>query len=409
MKQNTYTILEPTKAKEFKCIGSKCEDTCCKGWQINIDQMTYQKYKHISNIEWKNKLKNNTERQRSNIHKEQYAKFKLNKQKRCHFLREDMLCDIHNQLGEEYLCNTCAVYPSQYNKINHNIEHTLTLSCPEAARLILLNKEGIQFEERRYELKRIIISRTEVTQRLKKKSYKEYFYEIRYVTIGILQAREYSLQERLLILGILYDEIGALTEKEMDTIPDILGRYLELMEQGGLKEILREAAPNHVAQLRLSKELTVYRMLSHGSSDRYLKCSREMMEGLKIGHKLSQEEELSIYIEAYKTYFKPFMEKYDYILENYLVNYVLFNAVPVAYDDIFDNYTMLVVSYALAKLHLIGVGVYRGKLDEEIAVEVIQVITKEFEHNYLYTNKVLAKMKETQNNQLKQMTTLVID
>ena len=28
-------MLIPEYVKKFKCIGSECEDTCCKGWRIN--------------------------------------------------------------------------------------------------------------------------------------------------------------------------------------------------------------------------------------------------------------------------------------------------------------------------------------------------------------------------------------
>lgn len=31
--------------KEFKCIGNKCEDHCCKGGTIIIDEKTFKNYK----------------------------------------------------------------------------------------------------------------------------------------------------------------------------------------------------------------------------------------------------------------------------------------------------------------------------------------------------------------------------
>lgn len=38
----TLKILDYDK---FKCIADKCEFTCCKGWEINIDNNTYNKWK----------------------------------------------------------------------------------------------------------------------------------------------------------------------------------------------------------------------------------------------------------------------------------------------------------------------------------------------------------------------------
>ena len=40
-------IRMPYYYKDFKCIASKCTDTCCAGWQIIIDEDTYSKYKNV--------------------------------------------------------------------------------------------------------------------------------------------------------------------------------------------------------------------------------------------------------------------------------------------------------------------------------------------------------------------------
>ena len=37
-------IRVPEYFKDFKCIASECEDTCCAGWGIVIDDETYKKY-----------------------------------------------------------------------------------------------------------------------------------------------------------------------------------------------------------------------------------------------------------------------------------------------------------------------------------------------------------------------------
>ena len=37
---------------DFKCIGSECPNSCCVGWEIDLDINTFQKYRdlHDSNI-----------------------------------------------------------------------------------------------------------------------------------------------------------------------------------------------------------------------------------------------------------------------------------------------------------------------------------------------------------------------
>ncbi len=34
-------IRVPKYLNKFKCIADKCEDTCCAGWEIVIDEETY--------------------------------------------------------------------------------------------------------------------------------------------------------------------------------------------------------------------------------------------------------------------------------------------------------------------------------------------------------------------------------
>lgn len=67
---------------------------------------------------------------------------KMNEQKECHFLDENKWCLIHKELGESALCNTCAIYPREHREIGQYIEKSLTLSCPEAVRSLLLQKKG---------------------------------------------------------------------------------------------------------------------------------------------------------------------------------------------------------------------------------------------------------------------------
>ena len=35
---------KPSFFDQFKCIGSACTDTCCAGWEIEVDETTAQGY-----------------------------------------------------------------------------------------------------------------------------------------------------------------------------------------------------------------------------------------------------------------------------------------------------------------------------------------------------------------------------
>ncbi len=77
-------ILKPVYYDEFKCIGSECIDTCCKGWQIQIDKKSYLKYRKTKG-EFSKKLNDSVVRNRKNGTELFYAEIKL-KEDKCPFL-----------------------------------------------------------------------------------------------------------------------------------------------------------------------------------------------------------------------------------------------------------------------------------------------------------------------------------
>lgn len=138
-------ILIPEYLQDFQCIGGACEDTCCAGWNVTIDKKTFQTYRKVKNPEVSDKLNRYVKRERKQNNDVNYAKFVLDINNKCQMMLEDGLCSIHKYLGEEFLCNTCAIYPRNFAKVGNSVEKSLTLSCPEAARIVLLRQEGIGF------------------------------------------------------------------------------------------------------------------------------------------------------------------------------------------------------------------------------------------------------------------------
>ncbi len=40
-------IVTPHYYKEFKCIAGACTDTCCAGWDVDVDDESYRYYKTV--------------------------------------------------------------------------------------------------------------------------------------------------------------------------------------------------------------------------------------------------------------------------------------------------------------------------------------------------------------------------
>lgn len=59
---------------------------------------------------------------------------------------ENKLCDIYKEVGEDALCYTCKQYPRYIEEFGGVREVGISLSCPEAARIILGNSKKTTFE-----------------------------------------------------------------------------------------------------------------------------------------------------------------------------------------------------------------------------------------------------------------------
>ena len=131
-------ILIPSYAEDFKCIGGKCEDSCCIGWDIDIDQNTFRKYSRTKDVEMKQKFETHIYRNRGCTSNDvDFGRISINDSKWCPFLNSKKLCVIQKNLGEDYLSNVCYSFPRVYNELNGIYELSLAMSCPEAVRMLL--------------------------------------------------------------------------------------------------------------------------------------------------------------------------------------------------------------------------------------------------------------------------------
>ena len=131
--------MVPNYYKDFKCTASKCTDTCCAGWEIIIDAETYNHYKKVCG-KFGERLKSNL-----TLYEDGEPGFVLQNHN-CPFLNKNNLCDIYTELGEDCLCYTCKTYPRFIEEYGNLSEIGISLSCPEAARLILLDSKPVTFE-----------------------------------------------------------------------------------------------------------------------------------------------------------------------------------------------------------------------------------------------------------------------
>ncbi|MBQ1544956.1 MAG: flagellin lysine-N-methylase [Clostridia bacterium] len=131
-------ITYPSFYPQFRCIAGDCPDTCCRGWDVELDEETYYSY-----LVAKGPV---GERLRGSMAEEDGCFFfPLTDRGRCPFLNARDLCDIYTELGPERLCRTCREYPRSFAGAGRYEQADLSLSCPEAGRLFFDPATDVSF------------------------------------------------------------------------------------------------------------------------------------------------------------------------------------------------------------------------------------------------------------------------
>ena len=218
----------PSYLKEFKCIGGKCEDSCCIGWDVDIDKVTFKQYFKVQDKKMRKMFQKNVHNNNEYCSIDvDYGKVKLKSGKRCPFLDEENYCMIHSNLGEEYLSNVCTSFPRITNRINRYYEMSLDVACPEAARIILSKEDGIDFKVSEETIgKHIISSEIDTKSGEYANLSVKYLEEIRDKCIDIVKNRKFELSDRLFILGEFINSLEEEIQYNFNNVLEFIDEYV---------------------------------------------------------------------------------------------------------------------------------------------------------------------------------------
>lgn len=438
MAEKTFPALMPTYYKKFHCIGPDCTDNCCREWgAIHINKANYMKIKNarIADKEFAGKLgalytrikhSPDTPDWKKDV---EYAILALDPEtKRCPLQSKEGWCTIHAKLGPEYLSQTCQKYPRMITAFERSAECGLTASCVEVARLMLFEKEGIGFEFSEIAIKEVkLASNTILLQSPKLQgTFMKHFLTIRNGMIDILQQRKYSVDDRMIILGIVMKKVSELAANEqLDEIPGAIASFDKLIETGAFDEGLQNIQSN--ADLKASAIRRIASIFHNANTNftsvhtmrKTIEAGYQIEKSALDNHHLmiNQDEPETVafetqlnnrYNEGYETLLAPFLKDHDYILENFMVNEVFsktaqFNDVP----SLWDVYIRLCAVYAYVKFVLCGVLLSGATPTNDVIAETFVAIEKAFSYNNGLCNIVVERLHYAQFDDLATMTLLV--
>lgn len=366
----------PDYFDEFKCTADKCEDTCCAGWQIVIDKASLEKYKKIkgdyiwkvmSCVDWET------------------GTFRQDNEKRCAFLNEENLCELYKNAGEESLCKTCKDYPRHIEEFEGVREISLSISCPEVARILMERLTPVEF-----------ITREEPEEEETEdfSDFDPFLFSIledaRKEMITIIQNRELPIKERaMLVLGMAHDMQGRINRSDMFACEDVIEKYTTEKARDFVKNHL--AQKDRVTEEKLTREMfdKLYRLellredwndILHKSQDMLFFTMQESYADLRKGFVAWKQEKPNI----------------DIHLEQIFV-YFLFTYFPGAvYDgEVFAKAQMAVYCTWMMELLWMAKWLSNGKqLNLEEMTELVYRFSREIEHsdeNLLKLDKMMEK------------------
>ncbi|MEW6557180.1 MAG: flagellin lysine-N-methylase [Elusimicrobiota bacterium] len=315
---------------------------CCKNWDIDIDDETYQK---LVDVKWE-QFSDRFENRKIFIDRDGRKKFELI-DSRCIFLDDDNYCLIHKKLGFDAKSTICKMYPFKFVKTPEGIIVRLSFVCPS-----VIKDTGVQLENQISEIEKLAtlqpdwirkIDETVVVDSDIKISYNDYK-KIENVIFELLRARhdyETSLKAPAKFLRALSESL-----KKKESLNDIL--------QKTDKEIFFRKKENvSKEKQKLYLALFVgYEFVGRAKENLLKKYANLLKLVFRTGSLKLNNEKFKL-SEIAETYFDIDNENIQNTIKRF-IEHLLFSkwhllSSAVSTPNLVSGYSLLLVVYALVK------------------------------------------------------------
>lgn len=394
-------ILGIAQAEEFKCIGPDCQDTCCAGWGVSIDKFTFEKWRKSDNpSNFTKHLKIIETIADGDLDK---AEVILDAKGSCPFLEASKLCSIQNTYGHDFLSYVCRSFPRSQNSFFGIHEENLSLACPEAARLILSASNPLEINLRNHTEDSLSV--VKITAPLQEELFSiesSVAWQLRALILQIIQKREVSLAQRLIIIGMLASNLDQYISKKVDkneAFKNVIEKYFEIVNSPNTINALTQSiqkSPN-TKILFLQTLINVISPFANINQN-YNRYFLTLKKVFKLDDKTNQEEIL----ENYLTIRANFLDnhKSNLILENYTYHLFLKELFPFQNLTCFSQFQDIALRIYLIQEHLMAITSDLKESIEEDSIVFIQKFTKIYEHSGDLQRRVKAITESTNFNSL---------
>lgn len=371
----------PKYMTQFKCIGTPCEDNCCVGWDVDIDEKTFKKYVHIGDKQLKRDINKyvsiNPYCYDPNV---DYAFISLNEQRRCQFLNSDNLCLFHKIVGESYLSNVCSTFPRIYNRIDQTLELSSTSSCPEVVKL-LEAEDAMMLIHVNDESPRLMTYEISQNDKRYKSALPSKLQYLRNLLVETMLDQSFSLDDRMYrIAKLVIKSFEAERKNKIEQLETMLDAELKFFDSDS------EASEGRILKsfdLVAFTELTgnFIEMLLPSTSDRFNQMASLAETSLQNNH-------------MNHAVFLVEIAKQDTLISNYFGNQIFRTLFPFTEgNNVDDGLKLFLVRYGIFKRHMLGLSNSEA-LSKENLSKYLQSFSKVFEHHKHFELDVLDFLKQ---------------
>lgn len=406
-----YQIIKPAYYDKFQCLGGDCKLTCCQDWKIFISKSDYTKIKNARKPkELAEEVAKSVKRIKPNGTNEHYAQIEYNEQNYCAMMNKNGLCQLQMECGYTTLPTVCKIFPRIKNILRFDINSALieassTFGCEEIVNMMMKLENGIEFVSETANHDAIPFYPKSYNKiHIEKRPTLKYLVDIQTLGIAILQNRFYTLNQRMLLLGLALKHISDLeTDGNSDQIPSYVDEFLSQPNDTSILDIFSDIKPNY--NLLISNSVAIICVIEGNASFKAL--THTVLKNLSVeftdtGYNFNSLPYINA-VEARNEFFK----NREYILENIIVNYFFMQFQPFASykHTIWQNYMSFCSLYSLFNFYITGV--LCDNPNDETFVNAVTVFSRKLTHNETFKSVFCDRLDKNDSNTLAHMAILI--
>ena len=310
---------------------------------------------------------------------------------------------IQQHLGEDALSDTCYIYPRSIVQFGERLEQSLTLSCPEAARLALTQADAFAFVSAEFTTR---LTTTTVIGSVRGFTM-EVMDEVHIFLIQLFQTDALSNTERLVVVGWLCQQLDGLVACNNQTQADsLLAEIRSMVESGSVRAIVSQLSRQQEVSITLFSILFASKTPS-GTSAGQVDVFERVRSGLGIDAALDSVKIANNYARGSQL-LQTDNSVYNQLMSHYLLNDLVRETFPWTQATAMGHYRRLLTRYGILRLMLAGVAAaLNAAPDEATTVQTIQVFCRKYQHSMSFVEQAEGLLAESNWTQLEKLYALL--